>query len=303
MAYIHQASQVSPSLHSPALMQLVEFDISSSVIDYAIECVAETVDYAFGRPSTSQRGRTASKQNPSFTTFVTNVLTRAEVSMPTLLVALAYIDRVKPHLNISLEVWALERVFLGAVIVASKYLNDSTLKNIHWSLCSGSFGKRDCGRIEREFLDVLDWELGVKESDLLSHHDGLTTAVLHSRRYQSSSSSHCQRVPYSPKSATCPELRPSSPHSSISSASPSPRTPSSSSISPVHPEHSHPITKSAPAALPPPKPSSASYASSTMDLIRAFPIPASSTTQARSHQFHPNSSLSSHLPYPVRIVS
>ncbi|KAJ7303556.1 Hsp70 protein-domain-containing protein [Mycena albidolilacea] len=55
------------------------------------------------------------------------------------------------------------RVFPGALIVASKYTNDSTLKNLHWALCTGVFEKRDVGRIEREFLDVLDWELGVGE--------------------------------------------------------------------------------------------------------------------------------------------
>lgn len=55
-----------------------------------------------------------------FKTFVTNVLTRAEVTMPTLLGALTYIDRARAHLHIALEEWALERVFLGAIMTASK---------------------------------------------------------------------------------------------------------------------------------------------------------------------------------------
>jgi hypothetical protein len=106
-------------------------------------------------------------------TFVSDVITRAEVTMPTLLATLVYIDRARPHLHIGLEQWALERVFLGALIVASKYLNDSTLKNVHWALCTGVFGKRDVGRIEREYLDVLNFELKITEDDLLSHHEGL----------------------------------------------------------------------------------------------------------------------------------
>ena len=52
-------------------------------------------------------------------------------------------------------------MFLGALILASKYLNDSSLKNAHWALCTGVFGRRDVARIEREFLEVLDFELGV----------------------------------------------------------------------------------------------------------------------------------------------
>ena len=56
---------------------------------------------------------------------------------------------------------------MGALIAAAKYLNDASLKNAHWALCSGVFGRRDVQRIEREFLDVLDFELGVREHDLV----------------------------------------------------------------------------------------------------------------------------------------
>ena len=75
-----------------------------------------------GRPSGSSRGRSASRHSAhaSFLGFVTNVLTKAEVKVPVLLVALVYIDRAKPHLQIALEQWACERVFLGALIIANK---------------------------------------------------------------------------------------------------------------------------------------------------------------------------------------
>jgi hypothetical protein len=51
---------------------------------------------------------------------VNNVLTRAEVELPVVLASLVYLNRAKPHLHIALEEWANERVFLGAIIVASK---------------------------------------------------------------------------------------------------------------------------------------------------------------------------------------
>jgi hypothetical protein len=59
-------------------------------------------------------------EHAQFTDFVANMLERAEVTTPTLLVSLVYVQRAKPHLHIGLEQWALERVFLGALIVASK---------------------------------------------------------------------------------------------------------------------------------------------------------------------------------------
>ncbi|KAJ7801033.1 hypothetical protein B0H13DRAFT_1672721 [Mycena leptocephala] len=61
----------------------------------------------------------------------------------------------------------MERVFPGALIVASKYLNDSTMKNVHWTMCNDIFGKADIGVIEREVLEVLDFELRVREHDIL----------------------------------------------------------------------------------------------------------------------------------------
>ncbi|KAJ6463037.1 hypothetical protein C8R47DRAFT_1080074 [Mycena vitilis] len=170
---VHPASQVDPETHSPELMQLVDITLSKPVIAYIVDSVSETVDYAFNRPAHAPR----SPFHRRFTKFVGTVLSRAEVTPSTVLVALAYIARARPHLSIALEEWALERVFLGALVVASKYTQDSTLRNVHWAMCTGVFGKGDIGRIEREFLEVLDWDLGVREAELLAHHEGLLGAA------------------------------------------------------------------------------------------------------------------------------
>jgi hypothetical protein len=226
------------------------------------------------KSSRSSRGRTATRrpENAKFTTFVSDVITRAEVTMPTLLATLVYIDRARPHLHIGLEQWALERVFLGALIVASKYLNDSTLKNVHWALCTGVFGKRDVGRIEREYLDVLNFELKITEDDLLSHHEGLAEvshltlsprsaiaslememevdspveqpAALRERRHRRT---HAPAIAVAVAPSSIPELSspsscgssPDSASSSLSSASFSPRTPPDAAI-----EHHEPKARS-----------------------------------------------------------
>ncbi|PBK93217.1 hypothetical protein ARMGADRAFT_1063318 [Armillaria gallica] len=257
---IHPASLVDSATHSPALLELVDFKISKPVIDYLVDSVAETVDFAMGRPSPSfTRGRPASRRPElaKFTSFATTVLSRAEVTMPVVLASLVYIDRAKPHLHIALEEWALERVFLGALIVASKYLNDSTLKNVHWAICTGVFGKRDIGRIEREFLDVLDFELSVTEADLLSHHAGLSAAVSPS---PSPSSRHSveQVSPRSPhkrhhQRSSVPALEPSSPESSDGSSSP--QTPST-------------LHESSPESYQPKKPQAAHKYSAFSDILR-----------------------------------
>jgi hypothetical protein len=261
----------------------LELDISKEVIEYVVDSVVETVDFAMGRKpaSPSSRGKSATRrpEHTKFIAFVTNVLTRAEVTTPTLLAALVYIDRAKPHLHIGLEQWALERVFLGSIIVASKYLNDSTLKNIHWALCTGVFGKRDVGRIEREYLEVLNFELGISEADLLSHHQGLLDAIMYlppsaprfthrnSPRSQLKGRNHLE----------VPELDPSnplSPHSSCSSSSlSSPYTPSIMDSSPPRPRKGEPMSKSGSRKLI----TAAQFQASTMDLLRSFPIPMLTT--------------------------
>lgn len=225
---IHKASLVDSSTHSPALLELVDLKLSRPIIEHLIDSVVETVDFALNRPSPSHstRGRSLSRysEGSAFSVMVNNVLTRAEVEVPVVLASLVYLHRAKPHLHIALEEWANERVFLGALIVASKYLNDSSLKNVHWAVCTGVFGKRDIGRIEREFLDVLDFDLSISENDIMGHHDAVISLV-HPQR------AHSHYIP------AVPELDYSSTSPASTSASLSPRTPSPFVESVAAPHH------------------------------------------------------------------
>ncbi|KII88189.1 hypothetical protein PLICRDRAFT_41329 [Plicaturopsis crispa FD-325 SS-3] len=308
---VHSASLVDPATHSPELLELVDLKLSRPVIDYAIDCVVEAVDFAMGRPSSSSRGRSLSRhtETSKFSTFVHNVLTRAEITTPVLLAALVYIDRARPHLHIALEEWACERVFLGAVMVASKYLNDSTLKNVHWALCTGVFGKRDVGRIEREFLDVLDFELGITEADVLSHHDSLSALTMHAHAHRrshhhhhhhvaashvSSSTSFASSQTSSPRKhhaharhaseAALPELEASSPQQPSTPGSASPRTPDTLVEPPLE------LTKVEPPHVEVQVAPRRHFLPSMHELLRSFPIPhhcASSHLHAPSRHSHP----------------
>ncbi|KAI0062364.1 hypothetical protein BV25DRAFT_1825812 [Artomyces pyxidatus] len=284
---VHKASLVDPSTHSPALLELVDVQLSRPVIEYFIDAVVETVDYALGRPSHSKRGRSLSRhsEGSSFATVVNNVLSRAEVEMPVILASLVYLDRAKPHLHIALEEWANERVFLGALIVASKYLNDSSLKNVHWAVCTGVFGKRDIGRIEREFLDVLDFELGISEADIMAHHDAIMPLV---------SSRHAHGVPHPTAlpaldySSSSTESSPTRSCSNSTDGSFSPRTPVTlvDQAMPAVVKHHHADElhyPAAPLAVPEPhhqKKHSHHGASSTLRMLRNFPFPGRSSSSS-----------------------
>ncbi|OCH91464.1 hypothetical protein OBBRIDRAFT_792181 [Obba rivulosa] len=73
---VHPSSLVDPATHSPALLELLEEGISRELIEYVVDCVVETVDYAMGRPSSPRRGRSPSRdtEHAKFTAFVTDVL-------------------------------------------------------------------------------------------------------------------------------------------------------------------------------------------------------------------------------------
>ena len=192
---LHPASLISPTEHSTELLRLLELEITRGLVrmytphfiytsttdlhltEQLVKSTAEVVDFALGLPTTSSRGRSIVRTDEytEFTQFVSDIIERAEVTISDILVTLVYIQRAKPYLSVQTKEWALHRVFLGALIVASKYTNDSTLKNIHWAMVSGTFGKRDIGRIEREFIEVLDWDFAVTQADLLAVHE----AVLH----------------------------------------------------------------------------------------------------------------------------
>ena len=78
--------------------------------------------------------------------------------------------------------WLLQRSVLPPSIfeshqrsdrILSQYTNDSTLRNVHWALATGVFGKKDVNRIEREFLEVLAWQLSFTEQDILAHYGAI----------------------------------------------------------------------------------------------------------------------------------
>ncbi|KAJ7809164.1 hypothetical protein B0H13DRAFT_2479586 [Mycena leptocephala] len=174
---VHPASLVDPSTHSPELMQLLDIYFSPPVIDYVVACVADTVDYAFGQPSAPP-----SELPPSRLRLQHALLRRRRARHPP---RDPRLHRPRaPHLSIALAQWPAS------------------------ASSRGVFGTGDIGRIEREFLEVLDWELGVREGDVLALHAGLAAATLGRA-----------------SARTRPDLEPSSPQSSAGSLSP--RTPPS----------------------------------------------------------------------------
>jgi hypothetical protein len=147
------------------------------------------------------------------------------------------------------------------------------------------------GRIEREFLNVLDFQLGIKEADLLAHHDILSSLT----SSPSSSLRNITSVPaIKPVTPSLLQVPSSRPHSRVSDYQHSPSSSGSSSSSyssPLMPRSSSssdtsrspslsgsPIIEECtlPIIQPPPRrPLKAAprLSATTLDILRAFPVP------------------------------
>lgn len=88
--------------------------------EYIADLVIETVDFVRGESLGVILPFRPLDARVEFAKFVSKILWSVGATMQVVVVALVYLDRARPFLCLSVEEWALERVFLGALITAAK---------------------------------------------------------------------------------------------------------------------------------------------------------------------------------------
>lgn len=117
---------------------------------------------------------------PSLEAFITSIVYKSSVQVPTLMSSLVYLGKLKARLPPVAKGMrcTVHRIFLASLILAAKNLNDSSPKNKHWARYTTvkgfegfGFGLAEVNLMERQLLYLLDWDTRVTEQDLFEHFE------------------------------------------------------------------------------------------------------------------------------------
>jgi len=124
---------------------------------------------------------------PSLEDFITQLVAASNVQVPTLMSTLVYLNRLKSRLQPMAKGLrcTTHRIFLAALILAAKYLNDSSPKNKHWAKYSTmrtaeyqfGFSLTEVNLMEKQLFFLLDWELRITEEDLYRELDHFLSPI------------------------------------------------------------------------------------------------------------------------------
>lgn len=128
-------------------------------------------------PRTPPEGASHDAALPSLEAFITSLVERSHVQVATLMSSLVYLDRLHRRLPPVAKGMrcTVHRIFLAALILAAKNLNDSSPKNKHWARYSCvrgydgfGFSVTEVNLMEKQLLFLLDWDLRITNDDLLT---------------------------------------------------------------------------------------------------------------------------------------
>ena len=155
-------------------------------------------------PSSPNEIKTFQQQQrlPSLRTFITRLVRYTNVYTQTLLTTACYLNKLKRILPRDAKGLpsTFHRLFLACLILSAKIHNDSSPLNKHWAkYTDGLFSCEDVNLMERQLLNLLNWDLRVTEDDLILDLQYLLEPIReHIMKTEAQMRKRVQRHPYSP---------------------------------------------------------------------------------------------------------
>ncbi|CCF57149.1 hypothetical protein KAFR_0C01560 [Kazachstania africana CBS 2517] len=161
--------------YSKALNILMKSPVTDEMIQYLTRTTLQVLPYGNNQSYPSPPGSPSaslSKQPrlPSLRTFITRLVRYTNVYTPTLLTTVCYLNKLKRILPKDAKGLpsTIHRLFLACLIISAKFHNDSSPLNKHWTrYTDGLFSLEDINLMERQLLQLLNWNLRVTNEDLI----------------------------------------------------------------------------------------------------------------------------------------
>lgn len=168
---------------SQALKVLMKSPVTQDMISHLVNVTLKVVpckkSTSYPSPASSPSSK-RTNQLPSLMTFISRIVRYTNVYAGTLLCTQVYLERLSSKLPKNAEglPCTLHRIFLACLIISAKFNNDSSPKNKHWAkYTEGLFKLEDVNLMERQLLQLMNWDVTVSEDDLCRSLKRLTDPI------------------------------------------------------------------------------------------------------------------------------
>lgn len=155
------------SEYHKALKVLMKSPVTDDMIRFLTNCTLKVLpQHSYPSPPGSPKGN----KLPSLMSFISRLVRHTNVYTSTLLTTACYLNKLKCFLpkDASGLPSTVHRIFLACLILSAKFHNDSSPLNRHWAkYTDGLFTLEDINLMERQLIQLLNWDLRVTNDDLI----------------------------------------------------------------------------------------------------------------------------------------